>query len=112
MALIADILSWLCLVAGSALALIGGLGLLRLPDVFARMHGAGMIDTLGLALILVGLMFQAGPTLITVKLILIMAFVLMTSPTTTHALAQAALYGGVRPQAAQRDKSGEPSSNP
>ena len=44
MALIADVLSWLCLVAGSALALIGGLGLLRLPDVFARMHSAGLID--------------------------------------------------------------------
>ena len=75
MALLADIVSWTCLFAGSALALIGGLGLLRLPDVFARMHGAGMVDTLGLALILLGLMFQAGFTLITVKLILIMVFI-------------------------------------
>ena len=112
MAFLADLLSWICLLAGSALAVIGGLGLLRLPDVFARMHGAGIVDTLGLGLILVGLMFQAGFTLITVKLILIFVFVLYTSPTTTHALAQACLNGGVRPQAAHKDPSGEPSSSP
>ena len=112
MALLADLLSWICLLAGGALALIGGLGLLRLPDVFARMHGAGMVDTLGLGLILVGLMFQAGFTLITVKLILIFGFVLYTGPTTTHALAQACLNGGVRPRAAHKDAGGELSSTP
>ena len=112
MALLADLLSWVCLLAGSALALIGGFGLLRLPDVFARMHGAGMVDTLGLALILVGLMFQAGLSLITVKLILIIGFVLYTSPTTTHALARACLYGGLRPEAIEKDVSGEPPSSP
>ena len=112
MALLADIVSWICLFAGSALALIGGLGLLRLPDVFARMHGAGMVDTLGLALILLGLMFQAGFTLITAKLILIMVFVLYTSPTTTHALARACFYGGVQPQAERKDTDGDASSTP
>jgi multicomponent Na+:H+ antiporter subunit G len=116
MALLADVVSWICLFAGSVLALIGGLGLLRLPDVFARMHGAGMVDTLGLALILLGLMFQAGFTLITVKLILIMVFVVYTSPTTTHALARACLYGGLRPevagQTAEEDPDGEPPSTP
>ena len=48
MAVIADVVSWICILVGAAVALIGGLGILRLPDVFARMHGAGMIDTLGL----------------------------------------------------------------
>ncbi len=97
MALVADAISWICLLSGVALMLIGGIGLLRLPDVFTRMHGAGMIDTLGLGLILVGLMFQAGLTLVTAKLFLIVVFVLFTSPTTTHALARACLHGGVRP---------------
>ena len=126
MALLADIVSWICLFAGSVLALIGGLGLLRLPDVFARMHGAGMVDTLGLALIMLGLMFQAGFSLITVKLIMIIGFVVYTSPTTTHALARACLYAGVRPQAVEKgameqgvaeqgtakDSNGGPSSTP
>ena len=96
-AVAADIASWVFLMAGSALALIGALGILRLPDMFARMHGAGIIDTLGVGLIMVGLMFQAGLTLVTVKLVLVLAFVLYTSPTTTHALARAALNAGVEP---------------
>ena len=112
MALLADVISWAFILAGGALALIGGLGLLRLPDVFARMHGAGMIDTLGLALILAGLMFQAGFSLITVKLLLIIGFVLYTSPTTTHALARACLNGGIEPRAAHKDSNGEPPSRP
>ena len=126
MALLADIVSWICLFAGSVLALIGGLGLLRLPDVFARMHGAGMVDTLGLALIMLGLMFQAGFSLITAQLIMIVVFVLYTSPPTTHAVARACLYAGVRPQAVEKgamekgaaeqgapnDSNGEPSSTP
>jgi multicomponent Na+:H+ antiporter subunit G len=102
-----DAVSWVCLLAGAAVALIGGLGLLRLPDVFARMHGAGMIDTAGLGLILLGLMPQAGATLVTAKLILILAFVLFTSPIGTHALARACLHGGVRPLTRERRATGD-----
>ena len=112
MALLADVISWALILAGGALSLVGGLGLLRLPDVFARMHGASIVDTLGLGLILVGLMFQAGFTLITVKLILILLFVFYTSPTTTHALARACFYGGMAPRAAHKDREGEPPSSP
>jgi multicomponent Na+:H+ antiporter subunit G len=106
-ALAAELISWICLLAGGVLALIGGLGMLRLPDVFARLHGAGMIDTLGLGLILLGLMVQAGLSLVTVKLVLILLFVLVTSPITTHALARACLHGGVRPLAPERQASGD-----
>ncbi|MCB2055676.1 MAG: monovalent cation/H(+) antiporter subunit G [Geminicoccaceae bacterium] len=97
--LVLDAVTALFLLAGCILLLIGGFGLLRLPDAFARLHAAGMIDTLGLALILVGLMFQAGLTLVTVKLGLIAVFVLYTSPVVSHALARAALAGGFRPGA-------------
>ena len=97
MALIADIVSWICLIAGSLFALIGAIGIIRLPDVFTRMHGAGIIDTMGAGLILAGLMVQAGLTMVTVKLLLILLFLMLTSPTTTHALARAALNGGVKP---------------
>lgn len=99
MALALDLLSWICILAGSAIALIGGLGMLRLPDVFARMHGTGMIDTLGVGAILVGLMIQAGVTLVAAKLLLVLLFVLYTSPITTHALARACLSAGVEPLA-------------
>lgn len=101
MTLLADVLSWACLLSGGALSIIGGLGLLRLPDLFSRMHAAGIIDTLGMGLIMLGLMIQAGFTLITVKLIIIVIFILFTSPTATHAVAKAALHGGVTPKKGQ-----------
>ncbi len=97
MDLATDLISWVLLLAGSAFALIGAIGIIRLPDVFARMHGAGMIDTLGAGLILAGLMVQAGLTMVTVKLFLIIAFLFFTSPAATHALAQAALVAGTKP---------------
>jgi len=98
MTIVLDVLSWIGIVGGGILCLIGGLGLVRLPDMYTRMHGAGIIDTLGIGLILVGLMFQAGLTLITAKLVLILVFVFFTSPTATHALARAALNGGHAPE--------------
>ena len=106
-ALLADVISWACIVVGAVFAIIGAVGILRLPDVFARMHGAGIIDTLGAGLILVGLMFQAGFSLITVKLILIVVFLLYTSPTTTHALARAALNGGISPLIERKKAGGD-----
>ena len=97
MDLAADVISWVLLLAGSAFALIGALGIIRLPDVFTRMHGAGIIETLGVGLILAGLVVQAGLSMVTVKLILILAFLFFTSPAATHALARAALSAGVKP---------------
>lgn len=97
-ALIVDVLSWACLLIGTGFAVIGGIGIVRLPDLYARMHGAGMIDTLGAAMILLGLMLQAGLSLVTVKLILIGVFLFFTSPATTFALARAALAAGVMPR--------------
>ena len=98
MALFLEILSWGLLVIGSVMLIIGGTGLVRLPDVFSRMHGAGIIDTMGACTILLGLTFQAGLNIVTVKLVLIVVFLVFTSPTSTHALARAALHGGARPQ--------------
>jgi multicomponent Na+:H+ antiporter subunit G len=97
MDLLVDILSGTLLAGGSILALIGAVGIIRLPDVFARMHAGGIIDTMGAGMILAGLMVQSGFTLVTVKLFLIIAFLFYTTPTATHALAQAALKSGLSP---------------
>ena len=98
MDIILQILSWGLLIIGSGFLLVGGIGLVRLPDVFTRMHGAGIIDTLGAGAVLSGLMIQGGFTIVTLKLALIIAFIWFTSPTATHALARAALHGGVQPR--------------
>ncbi len=92
-----DLLSWFCLVAGVLFGVTAGIGLLRLPDLFTRMHAAGIGDTLAAALVVLGLTLQAGLTINLIKLALIMVFILLTSPTSTHALAKAALHGGVKP---------------
>ena len=97
MDLVADILGWVLLIGGCLVSLIGAFGIIRLPDVFARMHAGGMIDTMGAGLILTGLMVQSGLTLVTVKLLVIVAFLFYTTPTSTHALARAALSGGLEP---------------
>jgi multicomponent Na+:H+ antiporter subunit G len=93
MDMLINIASWVLIISGCMFCLIGGLGLIRLPDMFARKHGASLIDTMGIGLILIGLMFQAGFTLITGKLVLILIFVFFTSPTSTYALARAAING-------------------
>jgi len=90
--MIVDIASWICLLAGSAFSITGGIGMLRLPDFYTRMHAAGITDTMGAGFILVGLMFQAGLTLLTVKLAMVLFFLLFTSPTSGHALARSALF--------------------
>jgi len=96
-AVIHDILVWAFLVAGSFFLLVGGIGVLRLPDFFTRMHAAGVTDTLGAVLVLVGLMIESGVSLVTGKLILILFFLLFTSPTASHATAHAALISGLKP---------------
>ena len=68
-----------------------------MPDVYTRSHAAGITDTMGALLILVGLMFQAGLTLITFKLLVILLFLLFTSPTASHALNNTAWASGLRP---------------
>ncbi len=105
MELILDILSWASIIAGGAFCIIGAFGLISLPDIFCRMHGASIIDTMGLGLILLGLALQTGFTLGLAKLAMIFLFIMFTSPTGTHALARAALYGGVDPEAATKPKS-------
>jgi multicomponent Na+:H+ antiporter subunit G len=93
-----SILSWSCLLAGSFFGISGGIGLLRFPDFYTRMHASGVTDTLCAALILTGLMLQAGWGLVLVKLFLTLALLLLTSPTATHALARAALHGHLQPR--------------
>lgn len=97
MSAIADIASWILLLSGSFFVLTGGIGVLRMPDVYTRSHAAGITDTLGALLIISGLAIQSGLTLVTVKLVLILLFLLFTSPTSSHALNHTAWAGGLRP---------------
>ncbi|MCK5385774.1 MAG: monovalent cation/H(+) antiporter subunit G [Gammaproteobacteria bacterium] len=98
--MIIDILSWVCLTAGGVLGIIGAIGIHRFPDFYTRLHAVGIADTLSATLILLGLGFQAGLSLAAFKLILIFVFLFFTSPTASHALANAALHSGLKPKLA------------
>jgi len=97
MSAVADIGSWICLAAGGLFCVVGGLGLLRMPDFYTRVHAASVTDTLGAGLVLLGLILQAGWTLVAVKLVVIGLLIFFTSPAATHALAKAALGHGLEP---------------
>jgi multicomponent Na+:H+ antiporter subunit G len=92
-----DVLSWASILVGLFFILVGTAGVLRMPDVFTRLHAAGMTDTMGAAFLILGMCFQAGLSLLTLRLGLVYAFLLFTSPIATHALARSAHAGKVVP---------------
>lgn len=107
-----DWLIWLLssgfVLSGCLLMLIGGLGLLRMPDLYTRLHAASVTDTGAVMLISVGLLLQAlflfDNGMAAIKVVLILVFTLFTAPTASHALAKTALLGGLIPV----DKKGQP----
>lgn len=107
MSAIADLLSWVALATGGLVLITGAIGLLRFPDFYTRLHAASVIDTLGCILIVFGLLLQAGIGIVAIKLLLILVFILFTTPTAAHALARAAQHGKLKPVL---HKTGEPSS--
>lgn len=97
MAALIDVLSWILLIAGSVLLLIGGIGLLRFPDFYSRVQAAGLTDTLCSICILIGLMLQADSVPLAAKILFTLLFLLFTGPTAAHALAKTAHHDGLKP---------------
>lgn len=95
---IITVVSGLCAVIGILLILTGGIGVVRLPDFYTRMHAAGVTETLAAFFILLVLMLEVGWGIGSFKLLFILLFVLITSPTASHALAKAARHGRLRAQ--------------
>ena len=81
----------MALVGGGVFFMVtGAVGMVRFPDVYTRMHAAGKCDTLGSLLVLTGLACHEGFALVSAKLLIVAAFILVTSPTATHAIARSA----------------------
>ncbi len=94
----------LSLLLGTVGVIIGALGLLRLGDVYERIHAAGIVDTGGAGLILFGLLMLSPDWTVSVRLLLIGALLVMTAPTATHAIARAAHFDGVKPKLAPKKR--------
>jgi multicomponent Na+:H+ antiporter subunit G len=94
------LIDWVCTalaMGGGFFVLVGGVGALRMPDLYTRMHASSLTDTLGSMLILSALMIQSSLSLATLKLVAIALFLLLTSPVASYALGNAALLSGHRP---------------
>ncbi len=109
MSLIIDGLSWLLLMCGAFLGISGAVGTVRFPDFYTRVHASSVADTLCAALIILGLILQAGFSLVSVKLIFILAFLWYTSPAASHAMVRAAHFMNVKPYLLNK---GKPPSKP
>jgi multicomponent Na+:H+ antiporter subunit G len=101
MSLAVDIASWALILAGSFFTLVGAIGLVRMPDIFTRMHAASVTDTAGAGLLIFGMMLQAGFTLAALKLLMLLVLFLFTGPVVTHALAQTCLHEKIKPLLAE-----------
>lgn len=96
--------SWVMLTLGSGFVLTGGIGAVRMPTLYGRIHASSLTDSLGPILVLGGVMLQAGWSIETLKLLAILVFMMITGPTATYALANAALLAGVKPVADEREE--------
>lgn len=116
---VVDALGLVLIVVGTAFLVIAAIGVVRLPDVFARQHAGGKAATLGVMTVLLGVATIADSTASTVKLLLAIAFQLLAAPTATHALARVAYRSGVEmwdrtavDELAEAYASGDPSRTP
>ncbi|MCB1165949.1 MAG: monovalent cation/H(+) antiporter subunit G [Leptospiraceae bacterium] len=94
---IQSIVSVILVVTGIFFMLVGSIGIVRLPDFFARTHAVSKSDTLGMLLAIIGLIVYEGLTLSSLKLALIVVFIALANPIGTHALGRAAFRRGIKP---------------
>jgi multicomponent Na+:H+ antiporter subunit G len=96
-----NIASFALIMVGSFFVIVGALGLMRMPDVYTRMHAAGIIDTVGAGFLILGMCLYAGASLVTFKLVFLLVLFFFGSPIVTHALAQACLHENIQPRLAE-----------
>lgn len=106
MDIIVNTSSVLCLLLGSFLCLSGGVGIIRFPDFYTRMHAVGVTDTLGAGMILIGLMLQNPDSLVIIKLLMILVMTVFISPVASHALAKAAFRNNLVPVSDSNENKG------
>ena len=100
-----DIFSWIFIVTGSCLVVLGAIGILRFRGIWARLHAASVIESGGMIFLLAGMCLQSGDLLIFFKLAFIGLFLFITGPTSTHALAGAILSSTGSNQSQKKEKS-------
>ena len=112
LAIAQELAAWGLMLAGAFFLLVGALGVVRLPDFWARLHAASVSDSAGMILLFLGMAVYSGFNLVSVKLGIIGLFLFLTGPTSTHATANAAFVSGLRPKEAEGLEADEPLPEP
>ncbi len=105
-----NVISIMLLIGGLLFFFGGAVGIIRFPDFYSRLHPAGKLDTAGLFLSMLGLAlytlsdFSLAAVLTSLKIMLIVVFVFITSPTATHAIIDAGFIAGLRPWTKEKKK--------
>ena len=102
-----DVISSILLISGVFFGLSGAIGIFKFLDFFTRIHAASITDSIATILIVGGLLLQTSFDLNTAKLIFILVFLMITSPTASHALAKSARHGGLLTMAEAKEKKQE-----
>ena len=95
--LLRDVIAAVLILGGSFFVILGAAGILRMPDVFTRLHAVSLSDTIGSSLVLLGLAVESGFNLVTARLVILVLFLIFAGPMATHALARAALHAKLKP---------------
>jgi multicomponent Na+:H+ antiporter subunit G len=98
-----SLLAAILIVSGLFFFTGGSIGILRFPDFYSRLHPAGKLDTMGLLMTMTGMAlytvqeFTLAAVLTSLKILLIVVFIFITSPTATHAILDAGVRAGLSP---------------
>jgi multicomponent Na+:H+ antiporter subunit G len=95
-----DVLSYIAgvlIVAGAAFGFLAALGVVRLPDLYTRLHAASKAGVVGAGLIFAAIGFASGDPAVTLRAVFGVSFLLLTTPVSAHLLARAAYLSGLKP---------------
>lgn len=93
--MVREIISIFFITGGVFFLFVGGVGLIRLPDVYNRMHAVGKCDTLGSGLMIIGLMVISGSFAVNIKLAIILLLIIVINPVITHLMAKVSYERGM-----------------
>jgi len=98
------VLAIVFILAGVFFLVVSCIGILRLPDFYARTHAVGKSETLGAMLLIFGLALYQGFSIISLKILFVVVFILLANPAATHAMSRAALRAGLEPWTKNKKK--------
>ena len=100
-------IAYLFIFLGLVFMFFGTLGIIRFPDIYTRLQTSSKCDAAGAVALLVGLMVREGLNSFSLRILIILIFLLLTNPVATHAIARSAAIRGIKPWLKKKNVKGE-----